>query len=115
MQSELQIRVTELVKLWPSCSCEVVGCDLTCIQLGGCHKVVGVGFVAKVFQRSLQMPLRGLNPSVIASLFDVVEAKIYERFSQWEMDFLSRIESQVDNLVKESVLELFKAYWSWDM
>lgn len=42
--------------------------------------MVSVGFVAEVFQRSLEMSLRRLDPDAIASLCDVVEVKISERF-----------------------------------
>lgn len=32
-----------------------------------------------------------------------------------ETDLLNRVENRVKNLVKESVVELCRAYWSWDM
>lgn len=46
---ELQIRGTELVECCPSFLCKVVGCDLTCIQIGDCLKVIGVQYVEEGF------------------------------------------------------------------
>ena len=60
--------------------------------------------VAKGLRRSWKMALRGLDPGMIANLFDVVYRRFFE-VSTW-------FEASLTDQVKEGMVEFHRDFWS---